>query len=140
MQGPWVGSGSPSPLGQSHHSQVLLAVLREKQVLLHLLLLTAEMYLYSNGTTCGGPATDAKFKKPHSCMATAETLTLPMSPPPRGSMWGLSPRSCCLQQSSTLQHFGRCAMKDDTFWSHFPGFKHSILLVTSRRLQSGRDC
>lgn len=139
MQGPWVGSGSPSPLGQSHHSQVLLAVLREKQVLLHLLLLTAEMYLYSNGTTCG-PATDAKFKKPHSCMATAETLTLPMSPPPRGSMWGLSPRSCCLQQSSTLQHFGRCAMKDDTFWSHFPGFTHSVLLVTSRRLQSGRDC
>lgn len=41
VQGPWVRPGSPSLLEQSHHGQVLLAVLREKQVLVHLLLLTA---------------------------------------------------------------------------------------------------
>lgn len=59
-------------------------------------------------------------------------------PLPRGSRWGLSPRSCCLQQFSAPQHFERCAVKDDTFWKQMPGFNHSILRVTSGRLQSGR--
>lgn len=97
----------------------------------------------SNGESCGCTATGSKLKKPHGCHDHSSEpnpphVQLGEEPPlPAGSTWGLSRRSCCLQQCwfFALQHFRRCAVKEGVTFSIQAGFTHSILLATSGRLQ-----